>query len=238
MYTTLCLSPFKMLRNIARYICAFMYIYVCIHVSVYIYTYMYTYIYTYMYIYIYIYIYINIQTINPSFAGQDQECVRILESMRVCILFLSHLCVDDFQRKVMGKTEESILASSDTPLIPIFIISAFNTGQADIGGLLRETITLIARVIQLEIHLLGISLSHPLVSPLLLQTAFYFFSEYTVRYVYPDPSLYSPQMLQQAPIVLKIHGKYTNIYSPKPYLLNPYQPNHTSLTPTPLTVSP
>ena len=48
--------------------------------------------------------------------------------------------------------------------------------------------------------------SHPMVSPMLLESAFHFFTHYFTRFVDPDRALYSPRTIQSAPQAFSIHG--------------------------------
>ena len=63
---------------------------------------------------------------------------------------------------------------------------------------------------QLEIQILSVSLSHPLLSPILLEGCVLFFSEYAVRYFDPDPSLYGADTTQLSPLAFNIHGEEQN----------------------------
>ena len=90
--------------------------------------------------------------------------------------------------------------------------------------MLREAVGLAARILQLQLSALQYQSSprpsigaqghsqghsqgsepHPLLSPLLLKGVCQFFTEYSIRYVDPDPALYNPSILHEAPLALQV----------------------------------
>lgn len=133
-------------------------------------------------------------TLPLSTPGLERESLRILESLRVSVLFLGHLCDDTFRGKAMEK-------SSEAPLIPSFILDSCLHSPETMEGL-RSAVGLVARLLQLQIHLAAPENgrgSSNLFSPLLLQITMRFFTEYCVRFVDPDPSLYSTNTVASIP---------------------------------------
>jgi hypothetical protein len=140
-------------------------------------------------------------------ANLSMESMRILESLRVGVLFLSHLCVDDFHGS-SATTHDT--ASSDTPTIPASVVDAFVQSRAegvDLGAMLREMVALSGRLVHLQL-----TLAQPqhqsqsaLLSPLLIHSTLDFFSEYAVRYVDPDPALYNPAAVHETPHLFVVH---------------------------------
>lgn len=65
----------------------------------------------------------------------------------------------------------------------------------------------ITRILQLQLHIAAASsTAHPMFSPLLLQILMRFFSEYFVRFVDPDPMLYSPATATSIPHLFSMHA--------------------------------
>jgi hypothetical protein len=157
---------------------------------------------------------------STSMESVSRDSVRILESLRIGVLFVSHLCIDDFQGDV------SVSASSDTPTIPPFVLDAFAQGRgsgqggvqggaqggAEMSSLLHQQISLIASILRVQMHVLSSSAAHPLLSPLLIQNLFHFFAEYAVRYFDADTSLYSVRTLQEVPMLFTLHGKQASTH--------------------------
>ena len=159
-----------------------------------------------------------------SSAALHRESLRVLEALRIGMLFLSHLCMDDFRESSDGFNMNN--SSSDTPTIPPFVVDAFGVRGSkergvDAGSVLREAIGLAARILQLQLSALqyqpssgsqgqsqGGSDPHPLLSPPLLKGVCQFFTEYSIRYVDPDPDLYNPSILHEAPLVLQVTHQY------------------------------
>jgi hypothetical protein len=132
-----------------------------------------------------------------------KESMRILESLRIGVLFVSHLCVDDFQGSITGSS------TSDTPTIPPFVLDAFSLSGNESVALVRQLSALMSQILQAQMHILSMEngLSHPLLSPLLIQNLFHFFAEYALRYFDPDPSVYSVRVALEIPFVYTAHGK-------------------------------
>jgi hypothetical protein len=84
--------------------------------------------------------------------------VRVLEGLRVGVLFLSHLCVDEFRGDTGGGgggRDGGDTGSSDTPTMPPFVVDAFAVGagggaRGDAGAGLREAVAVAARVLQFQ----------------------------------------------------------------------------------------
>ena len=69
----------------------------------------------------------------------NRESLRVLEALRIGMLFLSHLCMDDFRESSgdgssLSNRESNGSSSSDTPTIPPFVIDAFGARGSKEGG--------------------------------------------------------------------------------------------------------
>ena len=171
---------------------------------------------------------------SPSHSPEalHRESLRVLEALRIGMLFLSHLCMDDFRESSevysISNRVSNGSSSSDTPTIPPFVVDAFGVRGSkevgvDAGAVLREAVGLAARILQWQLSALQYQPSssgsvgsqgqnqggsgsepHPLLSPLLLKGVCQFFTEYSIRYVDPDPALYNPSILHEAPMALQV----------------------------------
>ena len=89
-------------------------------------------------------------------AATQRDAVRVLEGLRVGVLFLSHLCVDEFRGDTGGGGRDGGDAgSSDTPTMPPVVVDAFAVGagggaRGDAGAGLREAVAVAARVLQFQ----------------------------------------------------------------------------------------
>ena len=128
-------------------------------------------------------------------SAPQRDVLRVLESLRVSVLFASHLCDDSFR----GSSQEK---SSDTPLIPNFVLDSCLYVPETTSSLLH-ILAQISRLLQLQVT---IGPTHSLFSPLLLQVVARFFTEYFARFVDPDPSLYSPSAEQLLPHLFTLHS--------------------------------
>lgn len=146
---------------------------------------------------------------GSSGGGGQQLYVKELETMRLCTLFASHLCCDYFSADVAENNQFSL----ETPMIPPFVIDSC-VMQADTIPTLQEWVNKSSYMLQMQLHLLvspdmergGAQSSHPLSSPYLLQTLFLFWSQYFLRYVEPDMSLYSSEDAVKANLLFRFHS--------------------------------
>ena len=125
-----------------------------------------------------------------------RDTLRLQESLRISVLFASHLCDDAFR----GNSREK---SSEVPLIPGFILDSCLYAPADTTSVLVNSLSQMSRLLQQQV-LLGPA--HPLFSPLLLQVAARFFTEYFTRFVDPDAELYSASTAQLLPHLFGLHA--------------------------------
>jgi len=136
----------------------------------------------------------------PAHLLSPRDTLRLLESLRVAVLFASHLCDDGFR----GDPQEK---SSDTPLIPAFILDSGLYASAETSAVLVQSLAQMSRLLHLQVQL---GSAHPLFSPLLLQVVARFFSEYFARFVDADPELYSDSTAKLLPHLFSLHSSGVN----------------------------
>jgi hypothetical protein len=121
-------------------------------------------------------------------AGLDNACLRILEILRVSLLFSTHLIVDDFH------TDISDLAGMEEPTIPQLIIDSAMVRPLETRGKLFALYGISIRILRFQLQLLSTEAlrGHPLVSGYLLQTTLRFMREFILRFVFPDAKNYNP----------------------------------------------
>lgn len=145
-----------------------------------------------------------VEALNQSAVSQ-MRCLQALEKCRVCVEFCSYLCIDNFHENVA-------LMSKETPIINEHIVFQLHADASGLG-VLNQLVVHITQLLQWETQLLASAaqsnVTHPLQSPLLLCSVFRFFKEYCLRYVDPDPELYSDEVVSLAgPLLQALRGKH------------------------------
>ena len=121
-------------------------------------------------------------------ATLNGKCLRILEILRICFLFLTHLFVEDFHSEVASGY------GSDTPTVPQLLLEAALDDAQGVQERVKSAYWLAMRVLHMETRMVSNESQtvrhHPLVSAYLLQFVLRFVREFFLRYVRPDPALY------------------------------------------------
>lgn len=130
-----------------------------------------------------------------------------LETVRVCTVLASHLCMDSF-------TSAAASESSELPMMPPRVVDSL--GPPD-SALNKQLLVQLERVQTGLLHLQVEALrGRPAVaSPLVIQTSLRFLSEYLRAYLDPDPSLYPTGATQAFPDAFALHnvGELNDILS-------------------------
>jgi hypothetical protein len=149
-----------------------------------------------------------------------------LENVRVCMLLLNFLLVDDYSMvdpdgafhphaRLMGSVRSSLgnagsSRGGETPQISSWILQSLQDDISQIG-LLFDAFRLTASLLQLQVTMLSTPLtpspsattmSHPSISPLLLTTIFRFFSSVNPRYLDPKSDSYAEETTQMYPFLV------------------------------------
>jgi hypothetical protein len=134
----------------------------------------------------------EISSLSPEHTISSGNITRILETIRVSILFTSGLLIYQGESLSGGKV------NSETKLIPAFILDAclFAEAPAAIVSVVGALATLLQQQIRLSMARNGFF------SPLIVQNLMHFFAEYISIYVDPDVSNYDEQSIR----ALSLHG--------------------------------
>ena len=121
-----------------------------------------------------------------------KQCIEILERFRIGIIFLSHLCFENFSEAAMN-------SSGEVPAVHGLILP-FLRAEVD-QSYMNNMIGTIVNILMYQISLLeGGNGAHPLLSPLILKLLYRFFAEFVSRFIESDESVYSAEnwaILQQ-----------------------------------------
>lgn len=147
---------------------------------------------------------------NPTYI---LECRKVLESIRINILFMSHLLSDNYVTETNGNSQSNnsnsnVISSSETPLIPVFIIDACLLNGGTIYNI-YQGLTQVCEVINFQLNLMSLASSsdssgrtmscsgqsHPLFSPLILQLSVQLLSLYLKRYINIDAGFYDSTLI-------------------------------------------
>lgn len=150
--------------------------------------------------------------LNPGVMADPSyvlECRKVLESIRINLLFMSHLLSDNYVSETGGDNQNNgsstVVSSSETPLIPVFIMDACLLSGGTIYNI-YQGLTQACEVIKFQLNLLTLSTgsvapgssvsgrSHPLFSPLLLQLSVQLLSLYLKRYINIDAGFYDSSL--------------------------------------------
>ena len=173
----------------------------------------------------------------------ELECLKILELLRINILFINHLLYDDYTTTTSAGGEMSdrtktgnfsgSAGGSETRIIPVFILDAcLLSPTSEICNNIYNGILYICNILKLQLYLLTYSYKtntiyisgkiHPLYSPLIIQLCIQLLSQYFQRYVYVEGHNYDPcvsnvilQMnrVYQGKIVYLISYQYTLLHT-------------------------
>jgi hypothetical protein len=140
----------------------------------------------------------------------ERDCLKVLETLRISMLFASHLCADNFSG---ASKDPHAKASSETPMIPSFILDACIYDPAESIAAILELATQMVMILQFQMQIAQApnGVSHPMLSPLVLQHVVQFFTEYVKVYLDTNPALYADAMRSHAPHIFALHGKPTHI---------------------------
>jgi len=140
---------------------------------------------------------------TPSASAPSREVLRVLESLRVSVLFAAHLCDDSFRSDPKQKT-------SELPMVPSFVLDALLLAP-ETASVLQQTLGQMSRLLQFQML---IGPSHSLFSPRVLHVTLRFCTEYFFRFVDPDPELYSAGLEAGLPLFFSMHGSPHEATSP------------------------
>ena len=143
-------------------------------------------------------------------ASTELMVLKCLEKCRISFDFLSFLLIDNFREGAESSDGVSNIAS-EAPVINWCILDYLSEGPAGVSQL-AAVVSNVVGFLQWQTRLMTEqrqtgSSSHPLVSPLLLQTVFEFLCAFSQRYVDPDPSNYAADVWNAVPQLQLLHGK-------------------------------
>ncbi len=132
--------------------------------------------------------------------GYQRECLRQLETIRVCLLFASHLCYDDFNT-----------ASSETPVIPTLVLDdCLVTSPEAYVTAFHSLIVQVSLALDMQIFFWNSSRSnHPLCSPYILRWIVLFLQHYLYRYVDTKTTLYNSKVVSKLSHLFMMHSQVT-----------------------------
>ena len=144
----------------------------------------------------------------------ELECLKILELLRINILFINHLLYDDYSSISTTSASEGgdraktgifsgSAGGSETRIIPVFILDACLLSRtSEIYNNIYNGILYICNILKLQVYLLTYTYKtntiyisgkiHPLYSPLIIQLCIQLLSQYFQRYVYVEGQNYDP----------------------------------------------
>ena len=112
-----------------------------------------------------------------------KKCVEILERFRIGIIFISHLCFENF-------SETAMISSGEVSAVHGLILP-FLRAEVD-QSYLNTMIGTVVNILMYQVSLLEMGDgAHPLLSPLILKLLYRFFAEFVSRFIESDESVYS-----------------------------------------------
>ena len=158
---------------------------------------------------------------SPIDHSLEMKTLFCLEKIRLCILILSFLLIDNFSlgqgngngsgggaTSLNSKYSVFKSSASEVNMINDWILDAMKSDQLLTLQMVVECFRCVSIIYQFIITLLGQQktrpsqeLRNPCVSPYLLQTILYFYSEIFQQYLAPNVADYSPETLQHYPFV-------------------------------------
>lgn len=162
------------------------------------------------------------------------QCMSIMESWRICLMFMQYLFLDN----TSSQSDDCATFSSDgikdtydvsrrnvahpsgeAAVIPINVMdSCYHTqlaGVADYQGVIRDAIAALSLVLQIQQQVISTPMElrtavvSAMSSPLLIQSLFQFFAEYLDCYVNIDASLYDSALINQhIPALFQLRAGY------------------------------
>lgn len=134
-----------------------------------------------------------LQTCTPSAPSPIEQ----LETLRVCSVLSSHICLDSF-------TSTSGTKSSEVPVIPPRVVDSLTPANSGVKQSLVQLVFVHIRLVRYQVDALQ---SRPAASsPLVVQTCLRFLSQYFRAYLDPDPSLYPTGAMQAFSNAFKLHS--------------------------------
>lgn len=133
--------------------------------------------------------------------GYQRECLRQLETIRVCLLFASHLCYDDFNT-----------ASSETPVVPTLVLDDCLVTAPEVHiAAFHSLIVQVSLALDMQIFFWNSSLSsHPLCSPYILRWIVLFLQHYLYRYVDTKTTLYNSRVVSKLSHLFLMHSQVSS----------------------------
>lgn len=146
--------------------------------------------------------------INSGQSPGQAETLRLLETMRIATLFGCHLFVEDFKTDLTT----SLGSSSEAPVLPQGVLDTASAHDAQTATeSVMKLFMAVTGCLKQQMDLISFSssgLSHPLVSPYLLQQLFRFLTEYFLLFF--DPAAEALYYEQCHNVLLHIHGPEFN----------------------------
>ena len=134
--------------------------------------------------------------------ANDRKPLELLERFRIAILFISHLCFDNFSELATS------VGRGEVPAVSGLILPYL--GRTESGGVMSELLATLSALLSFQ---LSLPPSHPLLSPLLLRLLYRFFGEFISRFVECDESAYSSENWEVLSRFNTVNGiSYKHIY--------------------------
>lgn len=132
-----------------------------------------------------------------------KDSLKILETIRIAILFACHMIDDLFS------TEEESRLKSETPSIPSFIVDSLAYNPSATINALHSLLNNMSQLLNFQLLVNTAPVNDTkasLQSPLILQLLMHFFVRYISRYVDANPTLYPASVVQCIPQLFSLHG--------------------------------
>lgn len=143
------------------------------------------------------------QNMRLTYGGISEMSVLIvLEKLRICVLFVSYLLIENYH-------ENSEDCEHESPTISELVLQSLASDNQQTIALLHQTLSYVCDLLRFQVIVLC-SGKGDLSSPMVLQLVFRFLTEYTLRYVDVDASKYSREEVTITPRLTTIHGMLIN----------------------------
>jgi hypothetical protein len=152
-----------------------------------------------------------VSSVSVNSTQQHQQHLVLLETARMCLLFASNFCAEDFvpctdlSAQLTGSSP-----SSEAPSIPALILDSVMTAtrsESVLSGLCGVFVG-VCSMLRQQLMLLSAKPSTDLLSPLLCQMSLDFIADYLLRYVRPDISNYSSYSQAACDTLAHLHGAW------------------------------